>query len=204
MIPDKHSNSYTAKRRYIYSTMVWTMMAMILCFGGSPAYSQLYMQVEVEPDGLPPVTFVPISVDDIFIIVPVASPDLPADPGAEGDSTLEGVDSDYDGVRDDVERHIAFKYSNDRQTREALYLYAKAMQAFLTAKNTTTAQRIMNAIGCIYESKTNIVNASEVALDIKATYLNTLERTQVYLVANRQISGQVFPVSKSNCTLTGQ
>ncbi|MDX8380534.1 MAG: hypothetical protein R8M14_00305 [Ghiorsea sp.] len=44
----------------------------------------------------------------LFNSVAVAQPSgLPPDPGAAGRGTLAGIDSDNDGVRDDVQRWIA-------------------------------------------------------------------------------------------------
>src|SRR5216683_231714 len=37
---------------------------------------------------------------------------LPPDPGAAGKATLQGIDSDGDGVRDDIQRYIALTYPN--------------------------------------------------------------------------------------------
>lgn len=56
---------------------------------------------------------------------------LPKDPGEAGKSTLEGIDSDNDGVRDDLQRYMAFKYFKDVKFRAFLTLYAKALQQSL-------------------------------------------------------------------------
>ena len=53
---------------------------------------------------------------------------LPPDPGAAGKTTLQGVDSDGDGVRDDVQRYIALTYPNSEKTRATLTQYTKSIQ----------------------------------------------------------------------------
>ncbi|GHV08983.1 hypothetical protein AGMMS50229_18260 [Campylobacterota bacterium] len=56
---------------------------------------------------------------------------LPPDPGAAGKATLEGVDSNHNGVRDDVEIAIWNYAPRDDQTRyrAALFQLAKYLQA---------------------------------------------------------------------------
>ena len=45
---------------------------------------------------------------------------LPPDPGEAGKATLEGIDSDQDGIRDDIQRYIALTYPDSQKTRAAL------------------------------------------------------------------------------------
>jgi hypothetical protein len=45
---------------------------------------------------------------------------LPPDPGEAGKATIEGIDSDQDGLRDDIQRYIALTYPDSEKTREAL------------------------------------------------------------------------------------
>jgi hypothetical protein len=55
---------------------------------------------------------------------------LPPDPGAEGKKTLEGIDANNNGVRDDVEIAI-YNYAprpDQERYRQALIQWAKAMQ----------------------------------------------------------------------------
>ena len=48
---------------------------------------------------------------------------LPPDPGADGDKTIEGVDANKNGIRDDVELAIFNKYPNSAKTRAVLLQY---------------------------------------------------------------------------------
>lgn len=56
---------------------------------------------------------------------------LPPDPGEAGKATLAGIDSDNDGVRDDVQRWIVINYPNSQKTRAALVQEVKLDQQFL-------------------------------------------------------------------------
>ncbi|MCJ2544611.1 hypothetical protein [Thermostichus vulcanus] len=60
-------------------------------------------------------------------------PNLPPDPGEEGKRTLEGIDADGDGVRDDVQRAIYRLEPRDERKRRAMLQYAKALQQMMLA-----------------------------------------------------------------------
>jgi len=55
----------------------------------------------------------------------------PPDP-AQADATIEGVDANQNGIRDDVELAIFEKYPNSPYTRAAELQYAMALQLYLT------------------------------------------------------------------------
>ena len=57
---------------------------------------------------------------------------LPPDPGAEADKTIEGIDINKNGIRDDVELAIFNKYPNSAKTRAVLLQYAFALQMEFT------------------------------------------------------------------------
>lgn len=73
---------------------------------------------------------------------------LPPDPGAEADKTVQGVDANQNGIRDDVELAIFKEYPNSAKTRAALLQYALALQMEMT-------QKIVNAetVGAVAEQK---------------------------------------------------
>jgi hypothetical protein len=84
---------------------------------------------EVEP--MSPVLFIPISVGDITIFIPILSETVPDE--AIDDNTMGHVDSDLDGVRDNVEREIALLSPADRQYRGYLYHLAYYTRRLLMA-----------------------------------------------------------------------
>ena len=53
---------------------------------------------------------------------------LPPDPGAEADKTIQGIDFNKNGIRDDVELAIFKAYPDSAKTRAALLQYALALQ----------------------------------------------------------------------------
>ncbi|MFA5991179.1 MAG: hypothetical protein WC794_02965 [Candidatus Doudnabacteria bacterium] len=57
---------------------------------------------------------------------------LPPDPGEEGKKTLEGIDSDHDGIRDDLQREMVFMYPNNDEVRRILRAMVKKEQDIIT------------------------------------------------------------------------
>jgi len=58
----------------------------------------------------------------------VMGENLPPDPGAEADKTVQGIDANTNGIRDDVELAIFKEYPNSAKTRAVLLQYALALQ----------------------------------------------------------------------------
>jgi len=68
-----------------------------------------------------------ITMDD------VTGTNLPPSPDpALVDATIEGIDANTNGIRDDVELAIFERYPDDSRLRSAMLQYAKALQLYLT------------------------------------------------------------------------
>lgn len=59
---------------------------------------------------------------------------LPPDPGEAGKLTLEGIDSNNDGVRDDLEREIVYMYPQNEEVRGVLRAMVKLQQKFIVTE----------------------------------------------------------------------
>ena len=68
---------------------------------------------------------------------------LPPDPGAEGKKTLLGIDTDGDGVRDDIQRYIYLTYPDDKKLRLGLTYYAIEFQGVLKDANDREAAYVL-------------------------------------------------------------
>lgn len=84
-----------------------------------------------------------ITIDDVM------GANLPPDPGEEGNKTIEGVDANRNGIRDDVELAIFKEYPNSAKTRAALLQYALVGQMILSQPfvNTTIATEVIREHG---------------------------------------------------------
>lgn len=135
----------------------------------------------------------------VLTISPSSNLPLPPTPGPENDLTIAGVDSDEDGVRDDIQRHIGLSYSSDEASRLALMDVAKALQLILIQAESKDASyenllRFERAFECtVYVMDENYVRAVG---EIISQQMSTRERTARYSRFHEQIAGVVSKGSK--------
>ena len=92
-----------------------------------------------------------LTLDDVM------GKNLPPNPGAEADKTVQGIDANQNGIRDDVELAVFKEYPNSSKTRAVLLQYALALQMEVIQPmiNKGTVGEIANkqdrAIFCIAE-----------------------------------------------------
>lgn len=124
---------------------------------------------------------------------------LPPHPGADGDRTIEGVDSNNNGVRDDIEIYLATTYRHDEIIKDALTHLAVATQDVLNAASASAdADSTLGAF-------TNAVNSESClralyGLDVAAKesdalvsmVINTNERIEMYYEAHEALAGQLL------------
>lgn len=67
-----------------------------------------------------------LTLDDVM------GKNLPPDPGEAANATIEGIDANQNGIRDDVELAIFKEYPNSAKTRAVLLQYALALQMEVT------------------------------------------------------------------------
>jgi hypothetical protein len=126
---------------------------------------------------------------------PPGNDELPPDPGEAGKATLQGIDSDGDFIRDDIQRYIALTYPDSQKTMAALRQFVLALdKAILQSpdeesalKNTELEARASECLWYIH-SETSIKMSNL----LMAEYLNTLERSRAYLEYNAKLGGHVF------------
>ncbi|MEQ1500431.1 MAG: hypothetical protein ABL917_03625 [Parcubacteria group bacterium] len=109
---------------------------------------------------------------------------LPPDPGEAGKQTLVGIDSDKDGVRDDVQRWIGVEYSNSAESRAALLQHARAHQAFIAsvAASTTSSKEVLAIINANTCLSSVFGPSSEAEKNIKLLETNTNARLEADLL----------------------
>ena len=120
---------------------------------------------------------------------------LVPDPGPANDRTLAGIDSNNDGVRDDVERLIEINFSGRPDSISALRQGARAMQRALVD---TGAQRAAvgdaedsaRALECLMAVRPS--DGSRYFLELVAEMVDTDLRLNTYLALNEQLSGLAF------------
>ncbi len=73
---------------------------------------------------------------------------VPPDPGAAKDATLAGIDTDHNGIRDEIDRWIATQYGDKPGALEAIRMNAKGSQKLMMSTPSTKEQ----ALAIAYES----------------------------------------------------
>ena len=89
----------------------------------------------------------------------VMGTNLPPDPGAEADKTVQGIDANHNGIRDDVELAVFKAYPNSAKTRAVLLQYALALQMEVIQPmvNTVTATEVVREQSRGFECIGNII-----------------------------------------------
>ncbi len=98
---------------------------------------------------------------------------LPQPNQEENDATVEGIDKNNNGIRDDVELAIFAKYPTDKKARAAALQYAMAEQMYLTkVTNTPTWKAVAEEVGraglCLLETKANRKDVDGLVFDTQA------------------------------------
>jgi hypothetical protein len=134
---------------------------------------------------------VPLAVDLTFSPIP-----LPPDPGEAGKLTIEGIDSDGDGVRDDVQRWIVLSFPDQPAIRAGLRQFAIAQQrALLDAESEELA--LINrdekdrARGCL-AAIAGLHEGYRYFTSLEAQMLNTRARSLAYIQYDSHLRGHVF------------
>ncbi len=131
------------------------------------------------------VTYVPIGVDSITIFIPYEPSHLPEDPGEDNDETLQGIDSNNNGIRDDIERYIAYEYIGNEYAglRDQLKNFAYWQQQVIL-KNVTVvrndAEKIVEAGVCVQQLLGEQAGHDAYA-ELIARHLNTVNRSYSYI-----------------------
>ena len=118
---------------------------------------------------------------------------LPPDPGKAGKETLLGIDTDGDGVRDDIQRYIYFTYPDDKKLRLGLTYYAIEFQGVLKDANDREAaydhaNKMARHGECLFyltgKDSFDIIDL------LLAEILNTRERSIAYIKYSDNLGGR--------------
>lgn len=153
-------------------------------------------------------TFNPNQLAWVFTAAP--GDGVPPDPGPANDVTVAGIDSDNDGVRDDVERWIAQTYPSSASMRAALAQQAHANQMTiirgLLSPNDAAlvSQEVGRAIVCGLTSRPEEYAVARKAL--LSETLNSRARAEAYIQYEAQLAGQSsrLPSRQTSCNFAPQ
>ncbi|MDP3697660.1 MAG: hypothetical protein Q8R55_06670 [Candidatus Taylorbacteria bacterium] len=128
------------------------------------------------------------------VTVVVHNEPVPPDPGEAGKQTLEGIDSDNDGVRDDIQRWIVLNYLDSEKRRAALREDVKILQSFILDADdkqlSILHSKNMARAGLCEDYVFSVLNdAVRSRRDLEVEFLNTEVRSRAYIKANSQLGG---------------
>lgn len=132
----------------------------------------------------------------VSLSVETTNDGLPPDPGEAGKATLAGIDSDGDGIRDDVQRYVELTYSGDENinVRKALRQKAQGIQQkLLASSNKEESVRLLHERekdGYCLAGVMGVTASSNAGDALRAQILNTEMRSRAWTAFNRNISGE--------------
>jgi hypothetical protein len=141
-----------------------------------------------------PLKYIPISVSDVFFVIPVEDSGLPPDPGEDGEKTLLGVDSDGDGIRDDVFRYVVTKYWDDPHAELVLLKTAKISQNIMSHSNEVeVVKNEFDKISDIRFCAEVVLNDASLKFkEIRDVLYNTPIRYENFLKSQSLLSSNVY------------
>jgi hypothetical protein len=143
-------------------------------------------------------------------ILAETSLNLPPDPGSAGDGTIEGVDVNDNGIRDDIERWIALTYQGSEKTRQALIQNYYPLQNFMIHAREGDRDAVYNDMSSMQRAGECLdsIRPDDAYLlieELQARIVNTSDRVYAYQDSSRMLGGGSFPSAplsewKQSCT----
>ncbi|MFN3566585.1 MAG: hypothetical protein ACK4V1_11460 [Burkholderiaceae bacterium] len=129
--------------------------------------------------------------------LPAYLANLPPHPGPAGNATVEGVDSNHDGIRDDIEIFIAENYGYSERAVRALRSIARDVQRDLVDPPRTpeeavarvNARRSIDCYGRTVDWETRV--SRRAMMDVIAETVNTPARFELFRRKEKLLAGQV-------------
>ena len=118
--------------------------------------------------------------------IPQVRANLPPDPGAAGKATIDGIDADKDGMRDDVQRWIAIEWGHSaiavKQSTTLAQQYLRTVHyGDSLGKEETRKQfgaTVAREAACAFGLETNETQDRDAHRHVRLQVLNTPERVQ--------------------------
>jgi hypothetical protein len=118
--------------------------------------------------------------------IPQQLANLPPDPGEAGKATIDGIDADKDGMRDDVQRYIAENWSHSpiavKQLTALAQLYLRPVHYGDSLGKEETRKRfgatVAREAACAFGLETNETRERGARRQVRLLVLNTPERVQ--------------------------
>lgn len=112
------------------------------------------------------------------------------------DKTVAGVDSDRDGIRDDIQRWINEEYASQPKVKMAMRQIAMGRQLDLLSvanreQSIIVSRKVLDNNNCLYSIVGTDAGAKMIR-ELKSKLLNTKDRLYAEIKANSNFSGQAY------------
>ena len=131
----------------------WGGISIGVAFAALVIYRMFYLRSERRTqEQVAKIHATKLTLDDVM------GKNLPPPPGDDADKTVQGIDANHNGIRDDVELAIFKEYPDSAKTRAVLLQYALALQMEVTQTivNTGTVTAVVEdksrAAGCVADT----------------------------------------------------
>ena len=122
---------------------------------------------------------------------------LPPDPGPNGDALLQGYDVDGDGVRDDIQRYVEFRYWDEPMLKAAYYEFVRTRLTFIASadQERATLVRLSDQEGSVYKCMMALTKRDgsrdfiDELRELESKMLNTAERLSAFYRGQAKLSG---------------
>lgn len=117
------------------------------------------------------------------------------------DKTIAGIDSDGDGIRDDIQRWINEEFSTQPKTKMAMKQVAMGIQAQLlntsnSEQSIITTNKFLNDLSCLSYT-VGLDQKIRLSKDLISKTLNTKDRHYAKIKASANFSGQSWVLPKT-------
>ena len=137
--------------------------------------------------------------DSLPVMLSIEPVVLPPDPGEAGRTTLAGIDSDGDGVRDDIQRYIALTYWDQSGVAAGLRQEAVLTQAAIEHSESKEmalqySDQLDRSTNCLRFRIADLNKVVKMEDSLLSEILNTDERSRAYIRYDSHLGG-IFPVN---------
>ena len=162
----------------------------------NPGFYRLYLKVKIEKDKKNEYQYRTSYIDFARFSVETKPPGVELPSPEQNNATIKGIDSDGDGIRDDVQVWINKNYVNQPQKKLAVQQMARTFQTLLTSIDNEelskeALRRFLDSSICL-EVITGFDEETIIRANIKKLYLNTKDRLYAEIKANQKLSGQSY------------
>lgn len=164
----------------------------------SPGFYRLYVKVKTKKDKDQEHQYRSSYIDFARFVVETKKPEVPMPDPVQNNATVGGIDSDNDGIRDDVQIWINNTYGDKPELRLAVKQMASAFQSRLLMVHDKplsiiATRKFLLSMDCL-EVMVGFSGETSIRRKLKDLYLNTKDRLYADIKASGNYSGQVSSI----------